>query len=361
LEIASGQIGVYLLPVPREHTIESDAQIIEGIGRLQWGNDMEISFFGALHMIEKYRGQNLSYDDLMVLSGYGYRTCFFDGWCPSSPDATCGYDCGDDILKKLGYKYEYLFLEGMDTADENYNMKTCSWDELREQIKSSIDNGYPLLAIDLIQVPEWGIITGYQKNGEELFCRTYFDQTEGYEIAQKRPWVIIRIYGKENVDIAPLYDQSLQLAATLYEVPSYQKYTNGINATQTWIAHLQDEDYLLALKPQEFAETAHANTWIYYALSDTRQKTAEYLVLHKADFSADPALFDRFCNIYRQEAEILQNGIKNVAAFDVIKTPQTWTQPMRSQQILTLQQYLNLEMQAQQLLNTMTKVDKLKK
>ena len=360
VSIPSGKIGVYLLPIVKESTIDKDAQIIEGIGKLQWGNDQDISFFGALAEIEKLRGQNLTYNDLLVLSGYGYRTNFYDGWCPSSPDATCGFNCGEEIMKKLGYEIEFLYLEDMMEQDKEFTLETHSWKEIKQQITASIDSGFPVLAIDLIQVPEWGLITGYQKNGDELFCRTYFDRTEGYDLVQKKPWVLIRIHGKKEVDIAPLYNQSLKLAAKLYNTPQFENYTNGINATETWISHLKNEDHIISQDAQQFQGISHANSWIYYALSDSRKKTATYLANNKSMFTVDENILSQISELYTQEAEILEKGLPYTASIMKTNTPETWTTEMRARQVLTLQEYHNLELKVKQLLNSLFTDNKLK-
>ena len=354
LQIPAGQIGIYLLPLAQKRTIDKDAVIIEGIGKLQWGKDMDNSFFGALTQIEELKGQKLSYNDLMVLSGYGIRTSFFESWCPSSVDATCGFDCGSEILTNLGYKYEYLFLKGKEKLDANPELNAFEQDELIEKITSSIDNGWPVLAIDLIEVPEWGIVTGYQKNGKELFCRTYFDKSEGYEIAQKIPWVVLRIYDKEELDIAPLYKKALTLAEKLYETESFNGYTNGIKAIQTWITHLQNEEDILKQEPAVFTEISFDNSWIYYCLADARAKTAKYLLEHKADFQLDEAMFTELCDIYNREADILMMGMQNTAPLEGNNDPQTWTPEMRTRQILTLEEFLNLEQKAMQLLKAIS-------
>lgn len=48
---------------------------------------------------------------MVGLSGYGFRLKFFEGWCPSSPDATCGKDVGSVLLENLGFEFEMYALE----------------------------------------------------------------------------------------------------------------------------------------------------------------------------------------------------------------------------------------------------------
>lgn len=348
MQIPAGQIGVYLIPIPRESKIDKDAIFIENIGKLDWSMSMDNTFFASLMRIEEQKGQGLGYEDLMVLSGYGFRTNFFDGWCPSSPDATCGFNAGAEILSRLGYDFEFIHLSEDDNCEKDSLVKYMTKAEMINEIKSSIDEGWPLIAIDLIQVPEWGVITGYQKDGKELLCRTYFDQTEGYEIARKMPFAIVRIHGKKEVDLAPLYPASLELAKTLYETQRYDKYTNGIFAIDTWLEHLKDKK-LLAATPEKFAEMSFVNTWIYYCLTGARDITAKYLVSNMEKFPIDAEIYAELCEIYQKEADLLQAGLENIAPLEGSATRETWTADMRARQILTLEKFRNLELRAQQI------------
>ena len=195
VNIPKGMLGAYLQEIAVDHPVDDDAVIIEGIGRLGWGLGMENSFLGCVMLLEDKFGQKLSYQDILGLSGYGFRTHFYRGsFCGSSVDATCGRDIGSEILKRLGYEFEVYSLPDSCKACKEKEGETRK--HLLRQIKASIDAGWPVIAIDLIDVAEWGLVTGYQQGGEQLFCRTYFDMTEGYELAHKFPWTIYAITGK---------------------------------------------------------------------------------------------------------------------------------------------------------------------
>ncbi|MDP8322306.1 MAG: PDZ domain-containing protein [Candidatus Stygibacter australis] len=350
IQIPAGQIGVYLMPIPRKDKINKDAVMIEGIGKLDWSMGMDNSFLGSLMRIEEQKGQGLGYEDMMVLSGYGFRTSFFDGWCPSSPDATCGFNAGAEILTGLGYDFEFIHLDADDNCEKDSLAKYMNKAEMINEIKASIDEGWPLIAIDLIKVPEWGVITGYQKGGKELLCRTYYDQTEGYEIAWKMPFAIVRIYNKEEVEIAPLYPASLKLAKTLYETERYDQYTNGIFAIDTWLEHLKKTETLKTATAEKFAEMSFANTWIHYCLVGSRAITASYLESNKAKFQTDGEILGELIGIYQKEADILKKGLEYLAPLEGSATPETWTAEMRAKEILTLEEFRNLELRAQQIL-----------
>ena len=350
MQIPAGKIGVYLMPIPREDKIDKDAVMIEGIGKLDWSMGMDNSFFGSLMRIEERKGQGLGYEDLMVLSGYGFRTNFFDGWCPSSPDATCGFNAGAEILTGLGYDFEFIHLDAEDNCEKDSLVKYMNKAEMINEIKTSIDEGWPLIAIDLIKVPEWGMITGYQKNGRELLCRTYYDQTEEYDIAWKMPFAIVRIHGKKKVEIAPLYPASLKLAKMLYETERYDNYTNGIFAIDTWLEHLKNTETLKTATAEKFAEMSLANTWTHYCLVRSRAITANYLESNKAKFQTNEDILGELSVIYQKETDILKKGLEYLAPLQDSGTPETWTTEMRAHEILILEEFRNLELRAQQLL-----------
>lgn len=340
--IPKGQIGVYLKEVVPEYKIDNDAVIIEGLGKLGWGIGMENSFLGAVYRMDEKFGQNIKYEDIVGLSGYGFRILFYDAWCPSSPDATCGKDVGIEILQKLGYKSEAYTLQS-ETAEEDNEEYVKTEDELREIIMKSIDEGWPVIALDLIEVPEWGLVTGYQKEGKEFFCRTYFDNTEGYEIAQKMPWVIYTITDKQEVNIMPEYRNSLLLAEELYNTEKYDSYFSGIKAIEEWVKALKDEEHFTEADEEQLGMTLLTNWWIYYSLTEARNNAKGYLLNNKEKFEFDIELIDSLAVLYGSEVEILQNGFQYVSSPHTGKSPSEWNSEMRANQIETLEELLGIE------------------
>ena len=351
--VPKGVLGVYLKEIAAEHQIDNDAVIVDGIGHLDWGIGMENSFLGCVTLLEEKYGSKMSYQGILGLSGYGFRFHFFKGFCPSSPDATCGRDIGAEVLNKLGYEFEVYSLPdtGKTSKDEIEKAK----EELQKKIKLSIDHGWPVIAIDLIDVAEWGIITGYQKNGKELFCRTYFDMTEGYEIAQKFPWVIYAIKGKKEIDIKDEYKKSLILAKDLYSKKDYGSYTNGINGIKTWIKALKDNKFFKSMDEKKLYETMHANWWIYYSLADARTINGKYLTANKEKFGVDTKVIEKLTQLMEDESSLLNGGINSVPSIWERKDASVWTSEVRAQQVEILDEFLKLEEQVNQILKTKIK------
>jgi hypothetical protein len=341
-KVPKGQLGVYLKVVAPEHKRDSDAVIIDGLGRIGWGMGMENSFFGCLTRLEEKFGQSTSYEDLVGLSGYGFRFHFFDCWCPSSPDATCGKDVGSGMLQKLGYSHQYYALDTL--SQDTVPMETRkSETQMRELIVKSIDAGWPVIAIDLIQVPEWGLITGYQKAGKELFCRTYFDQTEGYEIAKKMPWVMVVITGKKPVDTAPLFSASLKDAVLMYETPKYDQYFSGLKALEVWIHALKDDPSFSVGDSEKFKGICLANWWSYYSLAVARGNVVHYLESNQKRFNTDEATIGKLIHLYSEEVKLLEDGMGFVTCPHTMKDPGEWTKEKRHEQAEVLEKVLAVE------------------
>ncbi len=348
IRIPKGQIGVYLRELMPDHKVDDNAVLIDGIGSLGWGIGMENSFLGALTLVEEKFGQKTSYRDLVGLSGYGFRLHFFDGFCPSSPDATCGKDVGAEVFRKLGYDFDVYHLQKDEFKEKDIEMRPE--DELRKVILESIDNGYPVLALDLIEVPEWGLITGYQKDGKELFCRTYFDKTDSYEIARKFPWIFFVIKGYEKTDISPLFAGSFEIANELYNREKYDEYFSGIKAVEEWIVDLQDEKAYSNADKKVFEEMKLANWWIYYSLMEARAITEEYLRENIEKFKKDKELTTKLAEIYKDEAELLYDHFKEIPSPHVPDPDLSWDQENREKQVKILRELLELEKEANKIL-----------
>ncbi len=243
-------------------------------------------------------------------------------------------------MKKLGYEAEYFHLKN--EQFEQMGIPTKSKDEILEIILKSINRGWPVIAIDLIDVPEWGIITGYQKEGKELFCRTYFDKTKRYEIAQKFPWVICIIKKRENVDILPDYKKSILMAKTLYNTEKYENYFSGIRAFEEWIDALQDNEYLSGVEDEDMQEIWMANWWIYYSLFEARKIAQQYLLDNKDKFGIDVELIDKLAELYAKETKIMEEG------FAFVPSPYNsefsdWNEETRAKQLEVMKALLLVE------------------
>lgn len=341
-----GQLGVILQEYLTDHQVAHDAVMIDGIGKLDWGIGMDNSFLACVYLLEQKFGNQLSYADLVGLSGYGFKLNFFDRYCPSSPDATLGFDSGGYLMQKLGYKVDYYYLQTDKQVDDN--VESMAEEGMRMLILDSIDRGWPVIAIDMIDTPEWGLITGYQNKDSDFFCRTFFDKTEGYEIAQKFPWVILIIKDKLEAEIEPQYNESLKLAKQLYETPRYDDYFSGITAVLEWIKALKDEQYYNE-NANNMAEISHANWWIFVSLEIARGICSEYLSTNLEKFGVDSDKITQLAELYRAEADLLIDNY-DMLPNQFAQAPVPWTTELRAKQIAVMEEFLELEEKAFQII-----------
>ncbi|UCG92170.1 MAG: PDZ domain-containing protein [candidate division WOR-3 bacterium] len=331
--IPKGFIGVYIKEVVPDIDYDEDAVVIEGIGRLAWEAGESNSFMGALSRIVEYLKIKKDYTFLMGTSGAAFRILFHENWCPSSPDATVGFDCGTVALMSVGLQGEYLF----------YNKEAKNKQTMQKKILESIDKRMPVIAIDLITVAEWGLVVGYQKNGEELLVRTYFDKRKGYDIAEKFPWVVMTISQREGtIDDGENFKKSLRIAQELYETEKYEAYYSGIAALKYWINRLGEEDFG-SLNDERYNDVMLANAWIYERLGHDRKIGAAYLKSFVTEFPQIEDDINALASIYEAEQRLIAEAGMIAPYPEQVQEGSDWTAEMRNKQIEILTQVLEQE------------------
>jgi hypothetical protein len=259
--LARGPLGVYFSKYAYDITPDPDAKIIPGIAALNWSTGKENSFMAALEAVLQHLGGNDDYPFLCGVSGASFRLHFHDTWCPSSIDPSCGYDATQQALLVTGLTCQYY-----EVSSDGKNKP-----QIVKAIMAAIDSGMPVLAIDLIQTPEWGIITGYQKNGQELFCRTYFDGRKGYELAKKFPFVVLvpkRL--QKTTDRLKDYRLSFRIPVENLTTETYGAYYSGLAALDRWISRLKTAE-VAGLDSAQFETAVFANSVILgRVISDRR-------------------------------------------------------------------------------------------
>lgn len=328
LKLPAGSMGVYLTELLPDIKYKDDTVVIVGIPKLGWETGKINSFLGCVELVANHLGIKKDYVEINGISGTAFRLHFCKDWCPSSPDPTCGYNNGEEALKALGLEYKSYSL----SSDGKNKPK------IKKAIMESIDNKIPVIAIDLIDSPEWGLITGYQDNGEELLCRTYFDRRNSYEIAQKFPWALYIITGKKETgkDI-DLYQQSFKTIYANLTTESYGQYFSGLNAFDKWIEHLEQSDFA-KMDSQKLNNAVMANGWIFDRLAVDRSDAVPYLVSVAVKIPKLSEKLTELANIYKDEAKILQETKINIPNSNIIKSSIEWTPEMRQDEIALLQQ-----------------------
>ncbi|MBN2464295.1 PDZ domain-containing protein [candidate division WOR-3 bacterium] len=322
--LPKGKLGIYVKEWMNDAQPDSDAKLIAGVPSLSW-NEMN-SFMGALSAIGHKLGDHAGYAFLCGVSGAAFRTHFFDTWCPSSPDATVGYDAGTAALKARGLVPTWLHV-----SSDGKNKP-----QILAEIRKSIDAGMPVLAIDLIETPEWGIIIGYQKKGEELLCRTYFDKRKAFDVAQKFPFAvaILKRDGKTPDDGASIR-QGFGIVVENLTSEKYGEYYSGLAAFDKWVARLRDDDFT-KLDSTRLSEVLQANYWIYQRVIADRKNGIEYLDMVARRM---PGLEHKTCALaalYQQEIDALEPLLEQLPCPGSVVPGWQWEKADRDKEIAAL-------------------------
>jgi hypothetical protein len=193
-----------------------------------------------------------------------------------------------------------------------------------------------VLAIDLIETPEWGIIIGYQKNGEELLCRTYFDKRKGFEVARKFPVAVAILKREAKV---PGYDASMKqgfgIVVQNLTTEKYGEYFSGLAAFDKWTARLRDDDFT-KLDSAKLWNAVQANSWIFQRLVADRKTGVQYL-----DIVAQmmPGLEPKTASLkvlYQREIETLEPLLEQLPSSESVKPGWMWAKADRDKEIAAL-------------------------
>jgi hypothetical protein len=194
----------------------------------------------------------------------------------------------------------------------------------------------PVLAIDLVEMPEWGIIIGYQKNGQELLCHTYFDKHKSYEVAQKFPFAVAIL---KRGDKLPGYDagmkQGFGIVFQNLTTEKYGEYFSGLAAFDKWTARLRSDDFT-KLDSAKLWNVVQANSWIFQRLVADRKTGMQYL-----DIVAQmmPGLEPKTASLkalYQQEVATLEPLLGQLPSPENVKPGWDWSKVDRDKEAAVL-------------------------
>ena len=154
----------------------SDSCILYGVPKVYYGREVDgqrqfTPFPMCLQAVLNYMGQNISYAQIMGVSGAAFRQRWdVNGWNYAAVDIRFTYDKHlkpfELAFKGVGRSY---------TISENPDQpKSITKESALELIKSEIDYGRPLIALGVVGPPEACIVTGYKNDGQTLLGWSLF-------------------------------------------------------------------------------------------------------------------------------------------------------------------------------------------
>ena len=270
-------------------------KILTGIRGLSWQDGEMNTFIAALQRSLEFIGEEYTYHTLMGLSGAAFRVQIHrTGLCPSGPDASCGFDSAGHVLKTLRLDHRILL-----AADGQK--------KIRSAVKKNITAGRPSIAIDLIKVPDWGLIVGLDDQDRFQALTFYNEQKNKPQPAENDPWTVYLLkerLGPVDRDQAEI--TSLFLIKNLLENRSYGAYHTGRAGLERWVEILNDIGRFLAGTDEKRGEHLLGNYWNYISLIDARRAARIYLQeeIRYRRFDNDAA-YRKMGDLFGQEVEAL--------------------------------------------------------
>jgi len=255
--------------------LEKDVKAVQqglppgSVPALEWEEGESNTFLVSVSRVLEYRDLSDDYNWLSGISGAAFRFQFHEGWCPSALDATVGYGISPYLFDALGFSYLYMVED----------KKGANRDAMRDAMAETLQNDYPVIAIELAGTTEWGLVTGMQKKNRELLCRTFFDQGDPsvYRVAEKFPWTILLV--EEESFPLPKQNSVTRSIAVAHHMNSLEhagEYLLGTTGIRAWIDKLENENFN-AKNRTELEVVMLTNGRLFRSLRDDRLHAAEYL------------------------------------------------------------------------------------
>jgi len=170
---------------------QNDSVLMKNVEQLSdWATGYQNAYMECLVAAMNTIGERTDYEYLMGISGAAFRLQIgkFPEWCGMSADSGRGFDCIGAVWHMLGYSY-YRKESGEFMGEGSKKNK--------KSIIKSIKLGWPVIAMDLEDDMNWGLILGCSKQGDQLLCRTKISRSKDYSSPKKWPW-LVNVYSKKK-------------------------------------------------------------------------------------------------------------------------------------------------------------------
>ncbi|UCD08598.1 MAG: hypothetical protein JSU79_09585, partial [Dehalococcoidales bacterium] len=313
-------------------------------------------------------GETTSYIKVMGVSGACWRIAFLSpNWDYSSVDALIVYDYASPGYNAFGYSPQ--FAEGV---EKKYRVIE------RSKIVDSIKQGKPVLGINLRVAHEWGVICGYEDNGNTLLCRTYFDDDiinssdfdnrpgneEKYLHVDNWPF-IITYFGQKGIvptDHLNLLN-SLKVMVESMKARGDRGYSVGYDAYRTWQTDLRDDEWYENADDEKFGRRLDVNYYCYLSLVDARQAAFRYL--QSSVDLIESGMVKEMAAVYEQMGNMLSGLLPEIPGLDselwkatvnMKSMRKVWTPELRHRQADLFDEILVLEKKGEEIARKITHI-----
>jgi len=312
---------------PKTFTAKACRKVIEGVPKVGYAfsNFTKCTTFGAtLESVMNYLGVKVDYEYILFTSEGAFHQTWKNGWFPGNSDIlTMCEDPFEPIhrgMSAVGYEYIIRMCTGVDMFGVKANARRSTYvtgepvDEVSAtaEIVSSIDKGIPVLAIGVIDVPEWCIIAGYGDYGETLLGWSYFQDNpevrkdpNGYFMKSNwfkdtQGYVLIR--GKKPVPpMRQLCIDTLRFAVRIARTPVVNDNSSGLQAYVAWANQLINDSFEGLDMPAIWERfTAYLDGLIMPSERQMASRILRRVAKDEPDIATD---LEKAADLYQQEAD----------------------------------------------------------
>jgi hypothetical protein len=247
-----------------------------------------VSLAGALGGLLEAAGRDLPQTYLVGATGHAFRLTLDVVISPGSPTELNFHDLFP-LWENLGawFKRTTARLDDPDFGDTRA--------ECLSRVREAIDRGLPAMLFDVLQMPEYGLVVGYE--GDRLACLT-IDNPEVPRWMEAAEWppeahrAFTRADVIELLDLAPSFDRRRAEVASLrfavqhfWEPPSRDMWLqHGLKAWEFWIGVLRSS------LPLHGPEPGLGHSYNLVVLHRARRDAAAYLSELAAKYGEAPSL-----------------------------------------------------------------------
>jgi RNA polymerase sigma factor (sigma-70 family) len=292
-------------------------RVLAGVERIHWTTTACVCFPGAAAACMHYLKEDVSDNYVMGVSGGAFKMIWEPPWSPRNCDLLM---LGGEPVKRTfaALGYDYTFVPDYDRDDPGDAKEVY-----RRAIVESIDKGRPVIAIGIVGPPEACIVAGYDRGGDVLYGRSYFQESKkGYFseadwfenchglilLGEKRQPPSRRQVLRDTLEWAIRLAREPEMPLATIDGKVEKQLITGLAAYDAMSQALErDEDFAFADDDMETMEMrcfAISNDGLYLLYSK-RQDAAAFLESMAEDGEGVSAELRQAAEAYRAEAEVL--------------------------------------------------------
>ncbi|MBN2182435.1 MAG: hypothetical protein JW715_11025 [Sedimentisphaerales bacterium] len=217
----------------------------------------------ARYTVLKAIGSDVSYEELLGVSGMAFRLQVTEELCPSSANSFRGFRCCVRSLELMPFSIRFL---EFDQEDAN------AFKNARDAVIESINRGIPVHYGNCVD----GVIIGYLNDGQKWLC---LHPMKGPKVPFLQDELLgaLILSGEPRAEIPEkkqLASDALSQAVEMAGIKMVEEYTVGFYAWEVWLGVLEKlRKQTNSIDP----EIMLGNAGIYFSLIESRRAAANYL------------------------------------------------------------------------------------